>query len=330
MTLTRTKHFIAIAILASAPAGLFAAADDASSLARAKDLYLSAAYDEALALLDTLTGDTGAEGRTEIAEYRVFCLLALDRLEEAQKAIGAIVDADPFYLPSDAQASPRIRTVFKEARRALLPKIVQRAYADAKGAFERRDPTSAALFDHVLAMLDDPDLAAVPSFVDLRTVVSGFRDLSRAIAMASLPATPPPSAPDAQPSTPVAQTDEQTAPPPTSAPQPDDALPPQTPVATPIASWSDATVTPPIAVFQPLPPWIPRPAEAGQAFTGTLEIMIDENGGVTSANLASSVHPQYDAELLKAARTWRFKPAMKDGVPTKYLRVMEIRLRPRS
>ena len=319
MTFTRTTHFIAVVLLASAPARPFAAVDDASSIARARDLYLSAAYDEALALLDTLGGDTPAARRTEIAEYRVFCLLALDRQEEAQKAIATIVNTDPFYLPSDAQASPRIRTVFKEVRRGLLPKIVQRAYADAKAAFEQKDPTAAALFDHVLALLDDGDLDAIPSFADLRTLASGFRDLSRAVAMASPPVTP------------VPQTDDRAAPPsPPPAPQADDSAAPSTPDATPIATGIDATVTPPIAVFQPMPLWTPRPAEARQEFRGTLEITIDENGSVTSANLASSVHPRYDPGLLNAARTWRFKPAMKDGAPTRYLQVMEIRLRPKS
>ena len=51
---------------------------------------------------------------TEVAEYRAFCLLALDRRDEARKAIEQIIADDPFYSPSDSKTSPRIRTVFED------------------------------------------------------------------------------------------------------------------------------------------------------------------------------------------------------------------------
>ena len=61
------------------------------TLARAKDLYVTAAYDEALVLLDRLHQNAPAEEATEIAGYQVFCLLALGRAEDANKAIEALV-----------------------------------------------------------------------------------------------------------------------------------------------------------------------------------------------------------------------------------------------
>jgi TonB family protein len=60
---------------------------------------------------------------------------------------------------------------------------------------------------------------------------------------------------------------------------------------------------------------------------GTLEVVIDETGRVLSAVLPQSIHPQYDGNLLSAARGWRFKPAMRNGLPVPYLKVIEIRLR---
>ena len=49
-----------------------------------------------------------------------------------------MVNADPFYQLS--QVSPRVRTMFKDVRQSLLPTIAQQAYADAKAAFDRKDP----------------------------------------------------------------------------------------------------------------------------------------------------------------------------------------------
>ena len=61
------------------PDGVARAASAADTLAQAKELYASAAYDEALAVLDRLQGAAMVSETTSIAEYRVFCLLALDR-----------------------------------------------------------------------------------------------------------------------------------------------------------------------------------------------------------------------------------------------------------
>jgi len=56
--------------------------------------------------------------------------------------------------------------------------------------------------------------------------------------------------------------------------------------------------------------------------------MIDESGNVASAELRQSVHPLYDDELLAAARKWKYKPAMRNGVPMPYVKIVEIRLQP--
>jgi TonB family protein len=82
-------------------------------------------------------------------------------------------------------------------------------------------------------------------------------------------------------------------------------------------------------VSQPLPRWAPpKSIDARLGFTGSIEVMIDENGNVSSAELRQSVHSLYDDELLAIARRWKYKPAMRDGVPTQYLKIVEIRLQP--
>ena len=84
----------------------------------ARELYLSADYEGALAILDHLVVDAH-DGRTAVAEYRVFCLLTLDRSDEARQAIKVLFEMDPFYQPSDLQVSPRVRTVLEDARKAF-------------------------------------------------------------------------------------------------------------------------------------------------------------------------------------------------------------------
>ena len=156
-------------------------------LAHAKELYFSAAYDEALAKLDGLArldglkiiGSSWPEAM-EVSEYRMFCLLALNRREEAEEAIELIIKVNPFYQPSDTQVSPRIVAVFQDVRRSLLPAVLQRFYADAKAAYGRKDPEATAQFDRVLALLAEVDVSRSPALADLHAAATGFRDLSRA------------------------------------------------------------------------------------------------------------------------------------------------------
>src|SRR4051812_18162195 len=123
MTATRTRCVTVLALSTALILPMWAMADQ-DPLAGAKNLYLSAAYDEALAAFDRLQHESANGEAGEAAQYRVFCLIALQRSDEARRAIEAIVNADPFYRPSDTQTSPRIRSVFQDVRRALLPVVV--------------------------------------------------------------------------------------------------------------------------------------------------------------------------------------------------------------
>jgi TonB family protein len=309
------RHCVFVVLIAWA-IGLASNASAQDPLTRAKDLYLSAAYDEALVILDRLRTEAPQEAATEVAQYRVFCLLALDRNDEARVAIEEIVNADPFYRPSETQTSPRIRTVFQETRKTLLPGVVQRTYAEAKALFEKKDPRAAGQFDRVLALIDDPDMKGVSQLSDLRTVVSGFRDLSKAMVAAA-----PPPAP--QPSTPTGTSNSQI----TAATS--DVVPPPGPAGGTRGRDASPTFSLPVVISQPLPRWAPpKSVDARLGFKGSIEVTIDEKGNVSSATLRQSVHPLYDDALLAIARTWRYKPAMRNGVPTPYVKVVEIKLQP--
>ena len=61
---------------------------------------------------------------------------------------------------------------------------------------------------------------------------------------------------------------------------------------------------------------------------GSLALVIDERGNVESVTLLTSLQPEYNAVLLKAAREWKFRPATKGGLPVRYRKVVGIRLNP--
>lgn len=315
VTASRTTAAFVLLLAGWMGAPSFATAHD-DTLAHAKELYASAAYDEALAVLDRLQTDAPVAETTSIAEYKVFCLLALDRRDEAKKNIEGILHDNPLYSPSGDQASPRIQSVFRDVRRQSLPRIVMERYAAAKAAFEKKDPQAAEQFDGVLTLLDDPDLQGAPALSDLRTVVSAFRDLTKAMASAQ-PQTQEPLA--ARPTDGAAAPAEPPAQPPASEPAPPSDV---------IYTSADADVAPPIAHTQRIPPWIPARGDAQQDFHGTLELLIDEKGAVMSATMRASVHPAYNQLLMRAARDWKFMPARRQGVPVRYLKIVDVRLKP--
>jgi TonB family protein len=317
MIAVRRSSLLATVLVLAASA--FAAASD--ELARAKDLYRSASYDEALVALDQVARETSGAALVETNELRLFCLIALDRKNEARVAIESMVTSDPFYKLSADQASPRVRTMFKDIRQALLPGIVQREYAAAKTAFDQKDAAAADQFERVLNLLDDPLLAPGPAFTDLRTVASGFRDLAKARAPKP---EPPPAAPQIQAAPVVANV-------PASSPPAVGNERPAASAARPgptVYREDDTDVVPPVALKQTLPQWVvPAGTRAGAwQPEGMLEITIDESGNVVNALLRKSFNASYDALLLKAAMAWKYEPARKAGVPVRFVKNLAIRL----
>ena len=130
-------------------------------LAVARDLYASARYDEALAMLNGVRQQESANpvNLRSIEQYRSLCLLALGRGSEAEAAIAVVVASDPMYQPTETEASPRVRTAFSEVRQRQLPDIARTRYASAKSAFDRKDYQSAEQqFRDLLRLIDDPDM----------------------------------------------------------------------------------------------------------------------------------------------------------------------------
>jgi hypothetical protein len=304
MTITRPVSVATIVLAAflAAFVSLPAAAQD--TLARAKDLYASAAYDEALAILNKVDRTIGTES-LEVEVYRAFCLLALGRGDEARKVIQKIVEVNPSYQPSQAQMSPRLLETFRDVRRRILPTIVRQSYSEAKASFERKEfELAGKQFDRVIALLDDGDLVASAELSDLRILSNGFTDLIKTmpqIAKAVPQATPQPALASPIPAEP--------------APAPA------------IYGLEDPEITPPVAVSQVMPPWHPSRQES-QTYEGTLVLVIDEKGDVTSVSSQGNLVPSYVVLLNRAAKSWKFRPATRNGVPVKFRKIVAVRLSP--
>ncbi len=315
MTTMRSSHRVApalVALLALCPS----AAGAQDTLARAKDFYASAAYEEALQVLTNLRGKAPAVEATEVAAYQVYCLVALGRSDEAKNAIEAIVRVDPLYRPSEAQVSPRVRTFFEDVRRPLLPEVVGQFYAKAKDAFDKKDMAVAtAGFDKVITLLDEMGGKDNQGAADLRTLASGFRDLSKA-------ASTPPPAPEPPLPAPESNVTAEIVPVPASSAPPPAANGPSGGYTS-----TDIEVKRPVAISQGMPQWRPENlVEERQTFSGALELVISEDGKVLSATLLKSVHRRYDASLLRAAQDWTFKPATRNGKPVRYRYTLAIQL----
>jgi TonB family protein len=275
-------------------------------LGAARDLYASARYDEALAVLNDLHApDASAPDRKSVEQYRSLCLLALGRGSEAESAIAAVITADPTYLPNQEEASPRVRTAFSDVRKRLLPQIATERYADAKTLFDKKMFAAAALqFRNVIKLIDDPDMGG--RLADLRTLASGFLDLSVAAT------TPLP-----EPLKPATQ-----APAPVAAPSA-----PPAPKADPLHIYNtgDKDVTPPVILRQDMPPLSPI-VKLQASEKGVVEVVIDQAGRVEAVTIRQSVHPRYDSLLLGAAQNWRYAPATWNGQPVKYRKMIQINI----
>jgi TonB family protein len=275
-----------------------AAAQD--SLTDARNLYESAAYEEALAAFGRLKADAGAAAVAEIDRYRALCLMALSRASEADKVIESIVTNDPLYQPGATEASPRVRAAFNTVRQRILPGVARQLYVEAKALFDRKAyPEAARALEKTVTVIDNVDPANRSDLGDLRLLASGFLELSRAAA-APAPAPAPPTA----------------------------AAAPAQVVPAPAAATFPAS-TSLVVLRQDVPPLPFSLAAAGkQEYRGLIEIDIDEAGKVTDVRVVQSVHALYDVMLLKAAREWSYEAPRVGGKPTASRKRVEIVLRP--
>jgi TonB family protein len=272
-----------------------AVASAQDSVRAVRDLYAAASYEEALALINRVDPEVP---RRDIEPYRVFSLTALGRTEEATKAMEALILADPAFALDPAETPPRVQEAFREVQQRLLPAATKQLYLDARASLEQKNREEAIVrFEKLLTIIDAAG-GALPSIAELRLVAEGFLDLSRALA------APPVATPDSNPTAPAT-----------------------TPAT---ASPVEPRQTRPVVLSQELPPWFPSDSVTRRTtYSGSVRVHIGADGRVDSAAIVKSVHPAYDAALLRAARSWLYTPATREGVPQAADITVEIQLEPR-
>jgi TonB family protein len=145
-----------------------------------EQLYAAAFFREALAVLDRSALTSGTD-TLEAAEYKILCLFALEEVERAHVEIEKLLLKFPKHQPSPVRFSPQRRQQFEEARRRVLPRILRTRYAEARASFEaKRYEEAVQRFTWIRDVLQH--IEHDPPLTDVRTLASGFLDLSRAAA----------------------------------------------------------------------------------------------------------------------------------------------------
>jgi hypothetical protein len=329
---------LAVVLLALAIPVPGGAAQD--SIAAARDLYTSADYREALAMLTRLRPAVTepADVRT-IDQYRAFALFALGQTAEAELTVEGIALLDPTWTLPAGEAPPRIAALFAQARERALPGVLRQRLAAARALYaEKRYDAAAEGFTSVLMLLDDPAMAraAGADLTSMTALATGFRDLSLAAdeqlraAASRQPAEPDaaatPMAAAGPPSTPLGPAP---SPAPDAAPAPPADAPaagtaPADPAAAPAAGPGD--IVAPVPIAQAIPRATEVTVPLGGPQTILLDVVIDETGRVERAEIRRSVNRFYEARLVAATRGWRYTPATQAGRPVKYLRTLEVTL----
>jgi TonB family protein len=241
-----------------------------------------------------------------VLEYKALCLIALGRSGEAQVVIDALVSEAPAFLPTCEDISPRFVALLNDSRRRLLPEITKRLFNAGREQFRAKNNTAAReQFDEVMRLADDRVWSDSSEATDLRTLASGFLELVDA-SMAPAAATPSGAFASAPPPAPVT-------------------------IAAPVASARQRVeLQPPVPIEQVLPQWRPTDAVTSlRRFTGAVRVRIGKDGHVVNAAIEVATDPDYDKQLLEAARSWRYTPARRNGeaIETEKLITFSLRLK---
>jgi TonB family protein len=276
-------------------------------LSAAKDLYASAAYEDALSALARVK-----EGAPHLAQqvdqYRAFSLFALGRTAEAESVVETVIRRDPLAVPDARDASPRITAMFTQVRKRLLPELIREGYQSARTMMDKGEVAAAVpKLELVRSMIGEAKSAGTldDALADLGVLVDGFLDLSRSVMEREAAEAAAAKAAEVAAAAAAAP-----------APKPE-----ATVVNLPkIYTASDADVVAPIAIRQQLPMVPANVARTMTKTTGVIEVTINEKGRVENVVMREPVNDVYDAAVLAAAKNWQYRPATRAGEPVKYVK----------
>jgi hypothetical protein len=277
----------------------------------AKDLYASAAYEDALSSLTKLSsaGDGAPDVQRQAQEYRAFCLFALGRTNEAESVAEGIIKKDPFAKLDAADASPRLEAMFAGVRKRLLPSLIRERFRAARSGLDQKDYSAAEPhLTQARLMIADAEKLGVrdDALADLGVLVDGFLQMIRLTSE--------------QRNTAVVAAG-------SDAPAPAAAAAVRMPAAPPQSfSAADDGITAPVAIEQRMPTMNTVMARIAQSShrNGILDIVISETGDVVDAVVRQSLMPAYDTLVAASARHWKYRPATRNGVPVRYVKTIAL------
>jgi TonB family protein len=287
-------------------------------LTAAKDLYASAAYEDALSTLTRLTEGGGAapDIARQVDEYRAFCLYALGRTDEAESVAETMIRREPMMKLDSPDVSPRLEVMFSTVRKRLLPSLIRERFKAARTALEQKNLSEAEpQLAEAKAMIADAEKLAIKDdgLADLSVLVDGFLQLVRSTADQRQATAQPAAAnmPQESPAAPAAVPRRtEPAPVPASAPR--------------VYTVDDVGVVPPVVLNQRMPAMTPDLVRITKAMktSAVVELVIDEKGDVADATIIKSVNTSFDNLVIGAAKRWKYRPALKDGVAVRYVKTL--------
>ena len=326
-------------------------------LGAAKDLYASAAYEDALSTLSRMDGgSTAPEIARQVDEYRAFCLYALGRTREAESVAESMIRKEPLAQLDGADASPRLERMFADVRKRLLPSLIREQFRTARSALDQKSFSVAEprLTEARLMIVEAEKLGVKDDGLgDLSILVDGFLQLIRssaeqrtspeptaaasvtaavptaAAAPRSIASAPPAAASRPVPTSPAAASARLVA----ASPAPASAARLVATSSTPAAvndarvySVDDEGVSPPVAIEQRMPAMTIEMQMITKALhtSGVIDIVIDETGRVLDATIRQSLNASFDTLIVRSAYRWRYRPAMKDGIAVRYLKTIAL------
>lgn len=286
------------------------------SLTAAKDLYASAAYEDALSTLTRLTeASTAPDIARQVDEYRAFCLYALGRTGEAESVAESIIRREPLMTLDAADASPRLEMLFSNVRKRLLPALIRDRFRTARSALDKKDLSAAEpqLVEARLMITEAEKLGVKDDGLsDLTVLVEGFLQLVRASAEQPPAVQPAAGIPPDSAGLAARQRVEPSPAPPRAVNSPR------------VYTVDDVGVTPPGVLSQRMPSMTPELLRVTKAANSSaiLDIVIDEKGDVMDVIVRKSLNASFDSLMASAARRWKYKPAVKDGVAVRYTKTV--------
>ena len=304
-------------------------------LGAAKDLYASAAYEDALSTLSRIDAEsTTPDVARQADEYRAFCLYALGRTREAESLAETIVRKHPLARLDAVDASPRLETMFTDVRRRLLPSLIREQFRSARTAIDQKNfAVAEPQLKDARLMIADADKLGVKDdgLGDLGVLVDGFLGLIQSSAEARAAAQQAAAVPAAEgrPASAISRASSTGPGPQPRAPQSVDAPAPSAAEARVADAGRpytivDEGVTPPVTIDQRMPAMPVQLLSIVRAThgRGMLDVLIDETGRVVDVTLRQTLNPAFDPLVMRSARDWKYQPAMKDGVPVRFVKTI--------